>query len=92
MGKSAEVDMEITEQGILDFLDQELAIDIEGISLEDPLFSTGVIDSFALVSLMMYLESGTGMRISPTDVNLANFDSVSRILAYVERLSQSADN
>lgn len=84
--------MEITEQGILDFLDQELAIDIEGISLEDPLFSTGVIDSFALVSLMMYLESGTGMRISPADVNLANFDSVSRMLAYVERLSQSADN
>ena len=84
--------MEITEQGILDFLDQELAIDIEGISLEDPLFSTGVIDSFALVSLMMYLESGTGMRISPADVNLANFDSVSRMLAYVERLSQSAEN
>ena len=73
-------------------MDQELAIDIEGISLEDPLFSTGVIASFALVSLMMYLESGTGTRISPADVNLANFDSVSRMLAYVERLSQSADN
>ena len=43
------------------------------------------IDSFALVSLMTFVETEGGIRISPSDVNLSNFDSISRIQAYVDR-------
>ena len=34
---------------------------------------------------MTFIETEAGIQISPADVNLSNFDSISRILAYVEQ-------
>lgn len=79
--------MAITETGLVGFLQDDLAIDVSDIASDTLLFSTGIIDSFALVTLMTYIEVEGGVRISPADVNLANFDSISRILNYVERVS-----
>lgn len=77
--------MSLNSQSIIEFLKSDLAIDVDDITDETPLFSSGIIDSFALVSLMTFIETEGGVRISPTDVNLANFDSISRINAYVSR-------
>jgi acyl carrier protein len=67
------------------FLDEDLGIDVAGIEPDTPLFSSGIIDSFSLVTLLTFLESEGGIRISPADVNLDNMDSLARMLAYVER-------
>ena len=77
--------MAVTRDGIVHFFDDELGIDTADITPQSLLFSAGIIDSFALVSLMTYIEDESGIRISPADVNLANLDSIERILAYVDR-------
>ncbi len=77
--------MSITTESMVQFLKDDLAVDVDDINTETLLFSSGIVDSFALVSMMTFLESEAGIQISPADVNLSNFDSISRILAYVER-------
>jgi acyl carrier protein len=69
------------------FLEEDLGVDTSGVDTETPLFSSQLIDSFALVTLMMFLEREAGIRIAPADVNLDNMDSVGRMLAYVARVS-----
>lgn len=69
------------------FLSDSLDVDLDGLDEDSPLFSTGVIDSFALVSIMTFLESECGIRISPEAVTLDNFDSVNNMLAFVEASS-----
>ena len=53
-----------------------------------PLFSSGIVDSFAPITLMTFLESQCGFRIGPMEVTLDNVDSVERILQFAERKQQ----
>ncbi|MGB0220259.1 MAG: acyl carrier protein [Sinimarinibacterium flocculans] len=76
--------MKLTEESLLQFLRDELGVDVAAIDGTTPLFSRGLIDSFALVSLMTFVESSAGLRIRPDEVTLDNFDSVDRILGFVE--------
>lgn len=77
--------MGLTVTDLREFLAEELAIDCSGLTLQSPLFSSGLVDSFSLVSLLSYLESTHGFVIDPEDVTLENFDSLERILAYASR-------
>lgn len=77
----------IDSDSLLAFLDEDLGVDIDGVEADTPLFSSQLVDSFALVTLMMFLEKETGIRIAPADVNLDNMDTISRMLAYVERVA-----
>ncbi|MET0082034.1 MAG: acyl carrier protein [Sedimenticola sp.] len=67
-----------------EFMESELNIETSDLEIDTPLFSSGVIDSFSLVSLLSFVESTFNFRVGPTDVNLANFDSLGRMLAYIE--------
>ena len=78
----------VTEQLLLRFLGDDLNIDTAGISPANPLFNSGIVDSFALVTLMTFLESQCGFRIGPMEVTLENFDSIERILQFAERKVQ----
>ncbi len=75
----------VTYDELHNFLVEELGVDSGEIKRETLLFSSGLIDSFALVSLMAHIENETGFFIPPTDVKLENFDSIDRILAYLQR-------
>lgn len=83
----------MTHHDLLRFISDELRIDTASLALDSPLFSSGVIDSFSLVTLLMHIEQTCGFQIGPADVNLDNFDSLASILAYVARRlgSPSAD-
>ena len=76
--------MTLTSADLSRFIEDELAVDAE-IDEDTLLFSTGLIDSFSLVSLMSYIEDEADVRIAPADVKLENFDSIGRILAYLNR-------
>ena len=67
------------------FLEEDLGIDVSLITADTALFSTGILDSFSLVNLMMFLESEGGFRIRSIDVNLENLDSINRIVAFADR-------
>ena len=75
----------VTEQLLVRFLGDDLNIDTAAIAPANPLFSSGIVDSFALITLMTFLESRCGFRIGPMEVTLENFDSIERILQFVER-------
>ena len=77
----------IDSDSLLAFLEEDLGVDIDGVEADTPLFSSQLVDSFALVTLMMFLEKQTGIRIAPVDVNLDNMDTIARMLAYVERVA-----
>ncbi|PRQ06550.1 acyl carrier protein [Enhygromyxa salina] len=74
--------MAVTRETLLAFLSKKTRADLSKIEDGAELFSSGVVDSFVMVDLMMWLEKQTGARLNPADVNLDNFDSVQRILAY----------
>lgn len=79
--------MSVTKNDLLAFLEEEVGIDPDEIADDTALFSSGLVDSFALVTLMMHLEKLGGFRINPTDVTLDNLDSVERILKYVSGIA-----
>jgi acyl carrier protein len=77
----------LTEDNLREFLRDEIGVDTSTLSRDDLLFSSGLIDSFSLVTLLAHIERVCGFRIGPTDVNLDNFDSLGRILAYAGSMS-----
>ncbi|MBD3765760.1 MAG: acyl carrier protein [Rhodobacterales bacterium] len=53
---------------------------------ETELFSTGLLDSVAMMGIIGFLEDTARIDVRPSDVTLENFDTVARILAYVRSL------
>lgn len=53
-------------------------------ALDTPLFSSGALDSVAMLSLIALVEEKAGIEIRAEDVTLDNFDSVERIVRFAE--------
>lgn len=77
--------MSISRESLVGFLESELALDVTEIEDDTELVSSGIIDSFSLVTLISFLEKQGSFRISPMDVNLENLDTINRILAFAEQ-------
>ncbi|ABL69396.1 acyl carrier protein [Paracoccus denitrificans] len=77
--------MSLSKDELIRYIRSELNIDtvLEG---DTELFSTGMLDSVAMVGLISFVEQHAGVRVQPGDVTLENFDSVDAILAYVQSL------
>ena len=58
------------------------------IGADEPLISSGLIDSFSLVDLALFVEDTFGVRIEDSELNAATFDSLSQ-LAELIRSRQS---
>ena len=77
----------ISFANIIEFFQDELGLDTDDIAPDTLLFTDSIVDSFALVSILMFLEGQAKIEINPRDVNLDNFDSIERMIAYVERVA-----
>jgi acyl carrier protein len=77
--------MEI-EAIITRFINDELLHGDGQVSLEldASLISTGVLDSLALLRLLLFLEQQFGIKVNDGDVIPSNFETVNRIKAFVE--------
>jgi len=49
------------------------------ISPSESLISTGLIDSFSLVDLALFIEDNFGVRIDDTELNTETFDSLEQL-------------
>ncbi len=49
----------------------------------DALISSGIIDSFHLVDLAMYIEEHFGVHLDDTELNADTFDSLSQLAALI---------
>jgi acyl carrier protein len=57
---------------------------------DDPLFSSGIVDSFGVLELIAFLEDTFHVSIDTARHELTEFDSVNRIVALVERAPRTA--
>ena len=71
---------------IINFIIDELLED-ESISLTGTtsLFQERILDSLNLVSLISYLEETFNCKIDPSEVNFENMDTVTNMLAFIEK-------
>ena len=54
------------------------------ISPEEALISSGLIDSFSLMDLALFVEDTYGVRIEDTELNADKFDSLNQLAALIE--------
>ena len=74
----------ITKEKILEFI-TENGGSIDCVENDTLLFSSRLLDSFTMVSLIMVIESEAGITIPPEDITLDNLDSINAILKYCEK-------
>jgi acyl carrier protein len=74
--------MSLTRDALIQYLVGHAHVDAGAIQDTTELFSSGLVDSFAMVDLLQFLEKHTGVRMGPEDISLDNLDSVQRILAF----------
>ena len=53
------------------------------IQLDEPLISSGLIDSFSLVDLALFVEDTFGVIIDDTELNAQSFDTLNQLVALI---------
>jgi acyl carrier protein len=57
------------------------------INPEEPLLSSGLIDSFHLVDLSLFVENAFGVRIDDAELNASSFDNLNQLAAFIKERS-----
>lgn len=55
------------------------------IDKDEPIISSGLIDSFNLVDVALLVEDTYGVRIADTELNAATFDSLAQLATLIEK-------
>jgi acyl carrier protein len=76
--------MALNRENLRRYLHEKQGLEPEDFEDDTLLFSSGLLDSFSMVDLIMFIENVAGLRVHPADVTLDHFDSIDRILAFVE--------
>jgi len=78
--------MENMKELILDYIKKEYIDDEDQeISFDTPLISSGYVDSFSMVSLLIFLERKFKIKIPPAKATPEAFDSVNKIVDLVNK-------
>jgi acyl carrier protein len=78
--------MEDNKELILNYVKREYIDDDElEITYDTPLISSGIVDSFSMVSLLVFLENKFKIKIPPAKASPEVFDSVNKIAALVSK-------
>lgn len=75
--------------GIINTLSSYIAIKIlkqpkRIITEDEPLISSGLIDSFNLVDMALFIEDTYGVHIDDTELNVNTFDSLAQLSALID--------
>lgn len=54
------------------------------IALDEKLISSGLIDSFSLMDLALFVEDTFGVRIEDTELNAQTFDNLTQLASLIE--------
>jgi acyl carrier protein len=54
------------------------------IAANEPLISSGLIDSFSLMDLALFVEDNFGVRIEDTELNADTFDSLTQLASLID--------
>ncbi|SEN81161.1 Acyl carrier protein [Gemmobacter aquatilis] len=73
--------MTLTADTLIAYLRNDLNLE-DDIAPETELFSSGLLDSVAMMTIIAFVEEQAGIEVRPADVTLENFDTVQAIVAY----------
>ncbi|MGZ3881705.1 MAG: acyl carrier protein [Flavisolibacter sp.] len=51
---------------------------------DEPLLSSGLVDSFHLVDLSLYIENNFGLRIDDAELNASMFDTLNQLVILIK--------
>jgi acyl carrier protein len=54
------------------------------LAADESLIASGLIDSFSLMDLALYVEDTFGVRIEDTELNANTFDNLNQLIALIE--------
>jgi len=83
--KGKESNMDELKDAILEYVIGEYADEDDKITFDTPLISSGLVDSFSMVSLKRFLEVRYKISIPDEDASPEAFDSVNKIADLVRR-------
>jgi acyl carrier protein len=63
---------------------------VDEVGDEESFLASGVIDSLGVMQLVTFIEGQLGAKVPDKDLVPENFDSITRIAAYVERMRKAA--
>jgi acyl carrier protein len=72
------------ESRIVDFLRQECGL-VSTPLAQASLFSSGLLDSVHILRLVLFIEETFDVRVDVMEIGVEQFDSLSSIVAYIER-------
>jgi acyl carrier protein/D-alanine--poly(phosphoribitol) ligase subunit 2 len=83
----ARMDETAVERDVRHYLLAELIRDEElDLERDEPIFSSGLLDSFSVTQLICFLEDRFAVKIAISEVTIQDFDTIGRILVLLRRL------
>ena len=79
--------MALTREALMEYLIEQHEVEPDELEDDTPIFSSGILDSFSLVDLILFIEESADLNMDPADVNLDNLDTIGSILEYVESMA-----
>ena len=71
-------------EALVTFINSEIVVD-QVVEADTDLLLTGAVDSLGVIRITHWMEEQTGVVVDPGDVTLENFQTVDRMVAYLER-------
>lgn len=68
------------------FIQDEIVND-QAVHTDTDLLLTGAVDSLGVIRITYWMEEEVGVLVDPGDVTLENFQTIDRMVAYLERAS-----
>lgn len=77
--------MTVNAEALVTFINEEIVID-EPVAASTDLLLSGAVDSLGVIRITHWMEEQAGVVVDPGDVTLENFQTVDRMVAYLERV------
>lgn len=72
------------DERLVAFINDEVSTAADPVAADTDLLLTGAVDSLGVVRITQWLEDNYGTDVDPLEVTLENFQTVERMVAYVE--------
>lgn len=76
--------MSDTERHVREFIADNFILDADDLDGDASLTRQGVLDSMGVLELIMFIEERFGLKVPDEDTVPENFDTIDRIVAYLD--------
>ncbi len=77
--------MNVKAEALVKFINDDIVVG-QRIDVDTDLLLSGAVDSLGVIRITHWMEEEAGVVVDPGDVTLENFQSVGRMVAYLERV------